>query len=224
MTQRRILAPRTSHPSTSLRACLAPLLLALAACDVTGPDRSNRYAFDLQPENVVFSWPADRRPVRYFAPDVGPLRAYLQSGIEAWESQLLYGEFEGDVTGDSAGADVRVVISGGTPPPATLNGNPPVVACDGSTSAQLATPGQLRGPMTITVRWFTGFAPSDIANCLARVTAHEIGHSIGLFQHSPNPGDMMFGVPAVAAPSARDRSSVQFLYHTKATLLPAARP
>jgi predicted Zn-dependent protease len=74
------------------------------------------------------------------------------------------------------------------------------------------------------VRWFAGFTPTDIANCLARVTAHEIGHSIGLFQHSNNPGDLMFGVPAVRAPSPRDRSTAQVLYHTKATLVPAPRP
>jgi predicted Zn-dependent protease len=107
---------------------------------------------------------------------------------------------------------------------AVVNAAPPVPACDGSTSATLLDQNRLAGPLTIRVRWFSGFTATDVANCLARVTAHEIGHSLGLFQHSPIPTDLMFGSPTVRAPSSRDRSTVHLLYHSAPDLQPAERP
>jgi hypothetical protein len=211
--------PRTTHQAV---ACLCVALVL--ACDVTSPDRSDSYGFRLLPENTVFRWPAERLPVRYFASPVGALPDYVRSGLLAWESQFLYGEFDGEVTTDSAGADVRVVIEGGTPPAATLTNDPAVSACDGVTSATLADATHLAAPLVIRVRWFPSFAARDVANCLSRVTAHEIGHSMGLLQHSNDPADLMFGVPAVRDPSARDRSTAELLYHTAPDLQPAPRP
>jgi len=198
--------------------------LALAACTVTEPDRPTPYSFRLQPENVAFHWPADRLPVQYFAQSIGPLRDYAQSGLDLWQSQFLYGEFSGELTSDSAHADVVIVLQGGTPPTSGLTNDPPVNACDGSTSASLADATHLSGAIQIRVRWFPGFQPADIANCLSRVTAHEIGHSLGLLEHSPQNTDLMFAVPAVREPSPRDRSTVETLYHTPSDLLPAPVP
>jgi hypothetical protein len=204
------------------RALIAlPLLLG---CTVTAPDRVDGYGFRLQPGNRVFSWPGDRLPVQYFAQAIGPLPDYVASGITLWESQFLYGEFEGHVTSDSAHADVVVLLSGGTPPASTLTSAAPVNACDGSTSSTQADATHLARPIIIRIRWLPGYQPADVANCLARVTAHEIGHSLGLFQHSTDPLDLMSAVPAVAEPSPRDRSTVQVLYHTPPDLFPAPLP
>ncbi|MBI4502562.1 MAG: matrixin family metalloprotease [Gemmatimonadetes bacterium] len=200
------------------------LILLAAGCDVTAPDRTDTYGFRLQPENVVFNWPLERRPVRYFAQAIGALPEYVRDGLTIWEAQLLYGEFEGVLTTDSAGADIRVVLEGGVPPVSPLISAPAVQACTGSTSATLASATKLAGPMLIQVRWFPGFTPADVVNCISRVTRHEIGHSLGLFQHSSNPADLMYGVPSVREPSTRDRSTVQVLYHTAANLTPADRP
>ena len=217
-------APGTEHRTPRNLVSAVVTLIAVAGCEVTAPNRSDFYAFQLQPENLVFSWPADRLPVTYFAQSIGALPDYVNRALGLWESQFLYGEFEGALTSDSAAADVRVTIEGGAPPPAALNSDAPVIACDGSTSAFLGTGNQLAGPILIHVRWFAGFQPADIANCLARVTAHEIGHSLGLFQHSTRTTDLMFGVPGAREPSVRDRSSVEVLYHTQSTLKPADRP
>jgi hypothetical protein len=204
--------------------CIAAAALSgLTACEVTAPNRSDFYSFRLQPENLAFSWPAERLPVRYFAQTLGPLPDYVRDALRMWNGQFLYGEFEGQLTGDSAHADVWVMLDGGVPPGAALTNDPPTNVCDGSTSANLASSAQLAGPMLIRVRWFSGFPATDVANCLARVTAHEIGHSLGLFEHSTRPTDLMFGVPAVREPSPRDRSTVEILYHTKTDLRPADR-
>ena len=41
---------------------------------------------------------------------------------------------------------------------------------------------------------------------------HELGHTMGLFKHSPNPNDLMAPDP-ISGPTARDRNTVQQLYH-----------
>jgi hypothetical protein len=201
-----------------------PALLLLLGCTVTAPDRVAPYDFRIQPGNKVFSWPLDRLPVQYFAQRIGALPDYVTSGITLWESQFLYGEFEGHVTSDSAHADVLVLLEGGNPPAAATTTAPPVNACDGSTSNAQADATHLAGPIVIRIHWLPGYQPADVANCLARVTAHEIGHSLGLFQHSTDPLDLMFSVPAVTEPSARDRATVEVLYHTTPTLAPAPLP
>ena len=56
--------------------------------------------------------------------------------------------------------------------------------------------------------------------CLALTTIHELGHALGIFQHSPNPDDIMFADPRVEAPSAKDRATIEALYHYPPTLEP----
>ena len=203
-------------------ACIAAIALAAATCTPTEPDRSDIYGFRLEPQNLVFRWPTGRLPVRYFAQNLGSFPDFVREGITLWESQFLYGEFQGALVSDSSQADVVVTLQGGTPPTAAPNDDPPLPACDGATATPLADPAHLAGPIVIRVRWFNTFAPTDVVNCLARVTAHEIGHSLGLLQHSSENQDLMFATPTVTTPSTRDRSTVQTLYHTTPDILPAA--
>jgi predicted Zn-dependent protease len=200
------------------------VLPIILSCTVTGPDRVAGYDFRMQPGNRVFSWPIDRLPVQYFAQQIGALPTYVTAGIALWQSAFLYGEFEGHVTTDSAHADVVVLLQGGTPPGAPLTSAPPVNACDGSTTTNQADAAHLSGPIIIRIRWTPGNQPEDIANCLARVTAHEIGHSLGLLQHSTDPADLMYSVPVVSLLSQRDVSTAQTLYHTQPNVLPAPPP
>ena len=52
-----------------------------------------------------------------------------------------------------------------------------------------------------------------------RLVTHEIGHALGLFQHSQSPGDLMFGGQiSVDAPSEADRATFYALYHTPSDL------
>jgi predicted Zn-dependent protease len=43
------------------------------------------------------------------------------------------------------------------------------------------------------------------------VVAHELGHAVGIGAHSDQPSDIMFGVPTVSMPSARDARTLQNL-------------
>jgi predicted Zn-dependent protease len=47
---------------------------------------------------------------------------------------------------------------------------------------------------------------------------HEIGHTLGLLQHSTEPTDLMAAQPTARAPSTRDRMTAEVLYHTVPTI------
>lgn len=49
---------------------------------------------------------------------------------------------------------------------------------------------------------------------LRLVALHEIGHSIGVFGHSPKPGDIMYQQNGAQELSARDINTVNVLYET----------
>ena len=199
-------------------------LAALLGCQLTPPDRPAGYEFRSQPDNLVFRWPADRLPVRYWAEAKGALTDYVDEGIRQWEDQFLYGEFQGARVTDSLRADVQVFLQGTAPPAASLTSAPPVDACDGRTTVTVGTDNRVTLPITVTVRWFAGFTAEQVANCLARVTTHEIGHTLGLLRHSDRATDLMYGSPygqvKVPEPSSRDRAAVQTLYHTTADVNP----
>jgi predicted Zn-dependent protease len=54
--------------------------------------------------------------------------------------------------------------------------------------------------------------------CIALTTAHEVGHSLGIFTHSPDPQDLMYSDPIISMISRRDRSTAELAYHTPPTL------
>jgi predicted Zn-dependent protease len=203
------------------RAALA-LALATAACGTaTSPDRQKAYEFADPSTQLVFHWVPTELPVRYWvAPDAGPVRDFVETGVTAWSNQFLYGEFRGILVEDSTDADVIVRITPATPPAGSPTDAPPVVgACRGVTTYDLE-PGEdrLAGPFHVTVDWDVRFADLDVVNCLERVTIHEIGHTLGIFSHSSNALDLMFTAPQVRTPSDDDRQTVDILYHTSRTI------
>lgn len=211
---------------------LLPLVgaLTLAGCEgAVAPMRQAAYDFDLYGTGLVFHWTPERLPVRYWvAPDAGVVRGFVAEGIERWTDQFLWGEYRGVLVEDSTEADVLVRVTPPAPPTGQPTDDPPVVgACGGVTSNDTtAAPGPraLVGPFRMVIGWDERYADADVVNCLERVTAHEIGHTIGLFGHSPNDFDLMNGTPRVAAPSIGDRVTAEVLYRTPPSILPPGVP
>jgi phosphoenolpyruvate carboxykinase (ATP) len=54
--------------------------------------------------------------------------------------------------------------------------------------------------------------------CLALTTTHELGHALGIFQHSDEPSDLMYASPTVPGPSERDLETAEHIYHVPANL------
>jgi predicted Zn-dependent protease len=174
---------------------------------------------------LVFRWPADRLPVRYWmAPGVGVVDRFARQAVATWAAQFLYGEFRGALVADSASADVWIFVEPGPPPDVPLTNDPPTGACGGVTSNDYTEDNRLTGPFIVRITWDARFSDTDVVNCLHRVTVHEVGHTLGILAHSPNPLDLMFGFPAVAAPSLADRATIEALYHTTPSLLPPEVP
>ena len=198
-------------------------VFAAACSDPTVPARTPAYPFT-DAFGDVFHWPADRLPVRVYADPRGDLRALVAHAVDSWERQFLYGEFRGAVVDDSGATDVIVLWADSVPPPAEPDVGPPVKACNGLTEGLVDSTGTaFVGPFHIELSVPAGpvFTPGQVAACLQRTTIHEMGHALGLFQHSPDSlSDIMATPPRVNAPSAGDRRTVETLYHTTPTLGP----
>lgn len=211
------------------RALCAVALAALACREPTSPSRAGIYQFSSGGD--VFRWPVDRLPVRFYAQPKGNLRFLTQRAIDAWAGLFLYGEFTGEMVGDSSAADV--IVHADSAPDVPPDQGPPVYACEGNVHSPGSPPGTVTwdastkaidGPLHLDVRILGAYSTEQVAACLRRTMIHEVGHALGLFQHSPNAEDIMYASansgPLVVLPSERDRRTVEVLYHTQATVFP----
>jgi predicted Zn-dependent protease len=203
-------------------------LVVTAACDgAVAPARVSLYSYadTFAGQPVVFRWPASYLPIRYYAYPDDPLPRLVRRGLAQWEHQFLYGEFRAVLVADSTQADVIVAFEGLAPPPAEPDTAIPVPACEGVTTPILAGT-TLERPLRVTLRWFSGYAPGQVAACLERVTPHELGHTLGLFNQShagADVTDLMHPFPQVYQPGPRDRTTVEVLYHSLPTVTPVPR-
>lgn len=207
-----------------MKRALLGLALAAGCTEPTIPDRQAAYPFD-DGFGEVFRWPRERLPVRYYADARGPMAAVLSPALAAWEAQFLYGEFAGVLVSDSASADVVVRWGGAVPADVPPDTGPPVVSCSGVTMLTIdSASNNIDGQIVVTANSLA--VPASAAQmiaCYRRVIAHEVGHSLGLFQHSTQAGDLMAGQPLVERPGERDRVTAEVLYHTTPTIGPPPR-
>lgn len=213
-----------------LAAATAVVLAGALACsDMVAPSRSARYDWRLivdydslgpRTDTLSFHWPRDRSPIRIWVEDQYGVPARMREAISLWKGAFLYGEWDATVVSDSTTADVivRTIL----PPPQTipvrLGGAVP--SCEGATDVDtVATRFQLMVPIRAYVFPSVPTAP-DITECLRTVTAHELGHAMGILRHSTDSLDLMFGVPTARFLSARDIGTINNAYHFTADMVP----
>lgn len=205
-------------------ALLTVITLILGCGDIVTPSRAPRYPADHPAlPGEIFRWPSARLPVRYFADPRGAMRALVSQGVGVWEQQFLYGEFHGQLVADSGDADVIVLWQDSVPPDVPSDTAGAAGACSGVTTILIDSTNTISEALRVRVSISPGFTTAQVAACLPRVTAHELGHSIGLLRHSSGPDDLMSGIPRVDFPTARDRRTAEVLYHTAPTIAPPPR-
>ncbi len=206
---------------------------ALLSCaDIAAPSRTIAYEWRRitpgvsGPDTLSFHWPQSRLPLRIWAADTLNLPAHVLHGIAQWEAAFLYGELRAVLVSDSSVADV-IVTSGIAPKggfSVTRLESFMAPECQGATDVELDATGLgILPPIRIYVD--PRFEPSapGVDPCMALTTTHELGHSLGIFAHSPNDDDIMFADPIVAELSPRDRATAELAYHTEPNLTVAPR-
>jgi hypothetical protein len=216
--------------ATSRRLLLGAAALGALACgDIASPERTELYEWRLfapaqggGTDTLSFFWDQSRLPVRIWAEDVAGLPGFAERAIGVWESEFLYREFRGQLVTDSTTADV--LIFGNSAPNLVLGIrrlHSMAPECSGATDLDISDDNtELRLPIRV---FIDPVLPEDqpaTQTCLALTTIHELGHALGIFQHSPDPADIMFADPRVEAPSIRDRGTIEALYHYPPTLEP----
>jgi hypothetical protein len=216
-----------------------PILLTLATAgaglscaDIASPSRSQPYEWrrivttgPTTADTLSFQWPASRLPVRIWTQDTLNLPQHVDYGIAQWKGAFLYREFDAVQVTDSNAADVIVSVG------VAVNGGFSVTSlpsrapeCEGGTEIDLpAGSRQIQAPIRVFLD--LRFAPSapGVDDCLKLTTAHELGHALGIFNHSPDAGDLMYSDPVVAVLSVRDRDTAERAYHIMPNLTVSGR-
>ena len=204
-----------------MRHPLVPFVVITLACGNIGSPlltSGEVYAFSdvVGGDTLVIHWPRSALPVRIWVATDSPIRSYVQTAIDRWQSAFLYGEFRATIVADSNTADVIVRNT-----PSDIGGGISAVApqCSGETDLD---PGQtaktLRLPMHVFIYAAVSESTPGTATCYSITMTHELGHVLGLVLHSPSPGDVMYRNPSFDGISERDRLTAVTLYSIPSTV------
>jgi predicted Zn-dependent protease len=208
-------------------------VVALAACsELSAPARPVPYESRLfvsydnngtpAIDSIRFHWTASSLPVSYWVEDSLGVPGHVREAITTWKEAFLYREWDARLVNDSNSADVivRVVQPPPKPAPALLRLQALRPECEGVTDIDtVATRRQLRLPVRV---YLNPRLPGDpnLSLCLGITAVHEMGHSMGLFQHTTDPADIMFTDPVATELSDRDISTIEALYHRDSDMDP----
>lgn len=223
------LAPAGGRPRGALRLLLCAALAA--GCDSpTIPARADAYPFALPGSGLVFHWePGTRVRVHVAAEPAGRAQVLadaFDAAAAAWAVTAPLAEVTLARTASASAADVVLAWSDG-PFPVQTAACPPTGGGGGATTFCLTAESDAFVPYPPSgggdgdVLFLVTISPTLAEDpvVMRRLVTHEIGHALGLFQHSPNADDLMFGGSLVAdAPTEADRATFFTLYHTPSDL------
>ena len=205
--------------------------LALVACSSESPAAcfepdATSYAFHVPYDTTRwFRWPSNQYPVRVYAENSGDLQVNTDSAIAVWLHAFRCGELSMVRWTDSTGADVVIrnpPIQPAAPPAFHLAAGDSTNGCRGRTDVDTISADTIMRPIHSYV-WPLGADSAATASCYHFVTAHELGHALGLFMHSTDPGDLMYTYPHRRVVSVNDRYTIQILYHSISPMVPGPR-
>lgn len=214
---------------TARRSIPLSLLLvgALACAEATSPSRVPNYEWRLVTldglDTLSFHWPADMLPVKIWVEDSLDMPARVQEGVDDWQAAFLYGEYAAVLVSDSSSADVLVRVA--DPPPIAaatfIRLNTLLPGCGGETAFDnSASLFEVQLPVRMYI--YPKYDPEmvDLTECFRVTARHELGHSLGLFQHTSDSRDIMYGDPEAEGLSTRDINTAQLAAHWPANLFP----
>lgn len=207
------------------------LCLLVAGCD---SPVSTRPAAAYDPTTLtgglLYRWSSGKTVRVYVVPSVSSgfdLGTATRQAIVAWNAVRQFGEYTLETAPTIAEANV-VVFDRDTPTPIRAGSClfdprsasgytyfcPDAATPTRAERLQLAAGGL--SAITVAIRLDRGRITSQDA--LNAVVAHEFGHALGIGAHSDDARDLMFGLPSVSAPSARDRGTLRFVLGQPAEL------
>jgi hypothetical protein len=215
-------------------AALLASALLLAACDApTMPARTNVY--DFHEGSWIFRWNGGST-VRFHVLGSGEtaelLRGLTTAAAAVWNDAALFDDYALVPTASPQEAHVLVRWSDDPLPVlvpeqeatcSAAGGRAYVVFCVAAdptrvlrlpfSGAAAGAEGSVRAVVTI-----QSVQRAD-TTAARRLVLHELGHVLGIWNHSQDPGDVMFGgLLTVDALSAADRATIHVLYRTPPTV------
>lgn len=219
---------------------LLPMLLLPAACE--GPTVPPKLIDDIYPFHLatdppsVLRWPSGTRIRVHVEGAAGTreegLTSAFEEGAAEWNRHALYGEYEVVRASSVLDADVLLRWSDELAP-VDLTDCTPLVSVAVTTfclddedatrleSFPLLPPNDDVASDVRIVISVLGTQVSQPYSVVRGLVTHEIGHALGIAQHSSHPNDLMAaGEVTRVTLSARDAATIQILYHTVPDITP----
>lgn len=207
-------------------ALLAGAVLLAGCSDIIPPPRENAYEHRIfvGGTGLGFRWSQEEMPLKIWVAEDSPLRPHVLTAIDRWSKALLYGELRAQLVETAAEADIvirntlpDVVDPGDAGEPVALHAVSP--QCSGETQLDIDVAAKtLRLPILVYV-WVNGSPSAEaLTTCYRLTTTHELGHALGIMEHSISTADVMYRDPVLDGLSAADRETMEIVFHSLPTL------